>query len=460
MQLSQIREAIEFELDHAPNSARWRKKLNEKISRAQQMICAEREWRFMRKKFTYIVGPDILFGQGSGQFSNVTLTYNGTNVVTASAGLDVYTNQLVGQTFISPTGFEQQVSSISGTQIFLSSPIAEAAGAGKAGSIRSKGWPLPDDIDVLLTCYEKLRSAVTFDKDGVRTGQLNAWTRKRGDGELHEIDLLDDASGPLDYTEIGEPQAIRLVEENRGDYIGRIAEQHELVAAVGAGGTLSHGSTYRYVYTMSTVFGANFPGIESAPSNIASVTIGKSGANRQVALTNMRTGPTGRLLRIYRSKDDGPFYLIKMQASDVGTYTDTGDAALIDTGIPEPYFRLDFGKPNHYYRMELYPRPDAWRFLNLHYRRRLLPLAHDYDQVAIPEPYRQILVHAVVKDLATEPTTISKAKMEYDKIFARMEQNLIVKKRQREQRRRWGEAGPSSRRHRYGWRFGTPTMEP
>lgn len=453
MQLSQIREAIEFELDHAPNSARWKKKLYEKISRAQQMICAEREWRFMRKKFTYIVGPDILFGQGSGQFSAITLTYNGTNVVTASASIDTFANQFIGQTFISPAGYERQISAVAGTVIYLSAAIGEPSGSGKAGSIRSKGWPLPDDIDVLLTCYEKLRFALTFDKDGVRSNQGDDWSRKSGDGELSELDLLDDAMWPLDYTDVGEPQAIRLIEENRGDYIGRIAEQHELVATVGTGGSLSYRSTYRYVYMICMAETSNFPGIESAPSNIVSVTIGKSGADRQVALTNMRTLPSGKFHKIYRSKDNGPFYRLALQDAATGTYTDTGAT---EVNIDE---RLDFAKPDHYYRMELYPRPNAWRMLDLHYRRRLSPLAHDYDQVAIPEPYRQILVHAVVKDLATEPTTISKAKMEYDRIFARMEQNLIVKKRQREQRRRWGEAGTNSRRFRYGWRFGTPKME-
>ena len=414
----------------------------------------EREWRFMRKQFDYVVGPDILFGQGSGQFSAITLTYNGSNVVTASVSLDLFTSQFMGQTFISPAGYERQISGITGTNIFLTSAIAEPNGAGKAGSIRSKGWPMPDDMDVLLAMYEKLRFTLSFDKDGVRSGVGDEWSRKSGDGELSELDLLDDASWPLDYNDTGEPQVFRLTEHNRGDYQGRVNDSNQLVATISSSGGLTNGSTYRYAYTMCLLGGANRPAIESAPSNIASVTIASSGSSRTVALTNMRSYTVGaNVHRIWRSKDNGPFYLIAIQDANAGTYTDAGGGAITDD-------RLDFGRPDSFLRMELYPRPNAWRMLQLHYRRRLLPLAHDFDQPAIPEPYRQILVHAVVRDLATEPTTISKANMNYERMFARMEQNLIVKKRQREQRRRWGEAGPSSRRHRYGWRFGTPSMEP
>jgi len=443
VQLKQLRQAVENEINLAPDNEVWRRRVRDLLSQEHRAICAMEDWNFLRTQYELTVGPDLDFGSGSGAYSGVTVTYTGgSNTVTASASVAAL-GYAVGSTFLDSENNQYTIARISGSDILLSNNYAGTdTGSGKLGSIRCLSFPLPQDLDQVLAHYEKQESGTTIAADGTVTTSGNGFIGNLdgGSGVLRMFGEQEDELKAYSMNDTGEPKLYRILEEDLASLVGGdIRQDHELAAAASSGGTLAASTTYRYCYALTV------GSVVGPPSNIVEVTT--TASNKTVDLSSMKTKASGYRQIIYRAKGEGPFYKIATQDSATSTYSDTGAANQDD--------RVDFGVSDRVKRIQYYPRPDGVYTFRLAYRRRVTDLVLPHDVPAIPEPYQAVLIHRVAERLTRNPSEKELQRRLGDEAFARLRQAQVSARVERAVRKPWGTGMP---RGRWPVNFGIPTL--
>lgn len=381
MQLKQLRQAVENELNLAPDNEVWRKRVRAVLSEEHRSVCAEEDWRFLRVNHELTVGPDVDFGSGSGPCGSITLTYSAaSNQVTIDSGTLAAIGYAIGATFLDDENNQYTIANIQGANTIELSKnyLGSDTGGGSAGAIRCLSFPLPQDVDVVLAHYEKQAAATTINADGTTTTSGNGFfgDLQGGSGILRRFGEQEDEVWAYSLDETGDPKKYRVLEEDLQNYVGGVLRQdHELAgAAAAAMSGLVVGQLYRYVYCLKV------GGVRGPFSNIVEVT--PTGGFQHVDLSGMKAKAEGYKQEIYRATGaEGVFYKIATQDATGSTYTDTGGATNQDTVA-------DFGLSDRFKKVQYYPRPDTVVTYRLVYRRRVEDLILPHQVPAIPEPYQ------------------------------------------------------------------------
>lgn len=369
MNLKDIVDRVKAITDYNPSVTTYDDQIKAMIIDHYLELCSRSKWLFLQQDTTITVYADYTTGT-----AGVT---NGSREVTGSG--TSWDSTMEGQTFVHSDVEYKIAEVVSTTRLTLVDAFAGSTAASQSYTIRFDSYILPNDVvDVLY------------------------FTSRDDDrGKLPHIDGRTDASYHLDRDQTGDP----TVWIGAGmEFIDAPPETITLSAGP-SGGSLINGSVYRYKYTVL------HRGIESAPSATAEITL--SGDSVEIkGLPDMRVQSGALALvagfrkNVYRSKDGGPFYLLKEIAESSTNYVDDGSASIDKTNI--------LYESGQYQRVRFWPRPSSQKDIDLRYLRRPRELQHDQDVPEMPQEYHIVLRDMTLVDLFQKHHQETSARM-YEK---------------------------------------------
>ena len=243
-------------IDHNPDIATHTNHIVRLINRHYESVCSQAPWRFLQRRDRKTLYADV---DGSAT-STVTVT-NGSAIVDANgaAGTAVFGSQMEGQLFKGPDDVEMRIANVDVTNNRL---LLEADYAGVTAAT-SASWSIQfDRIFLNKDCVDFLGIVMRDEYTGGQT-----------DRRIQYIDPRMEEEAILDLTESGDTVFVTDIEAIEVDSQGVV-----LSTATASGGDLTQNSTYEYCATLE------YFGVESAPTEVVSVTISTVGA-RTVTLT-------------------------------------------------------------------------------------------------------------------------------------------------------------------------------
>lgn len=450
--LGDVMVQVEDVLSYYPDSADWRKKLRSTINRVYQEICGEEDWDFLYKDVPFWLMPDLELdndqaitadGLGGtttrevtvssivlpgflGQFGTANFTVQITSIM-EGATFDVIdyetaVTDTVSEWFFGPFVIEE--AQPAGTKDFIITldPMAkldlfQSGNGDYTGQyrIRWDHYRLPPDCHEVISLYEPENARI-----------LEPW----GANEMRRANLKEQKGTPSIYYRTNghvqrraqsshsglNPLGSWPGQQFPGELTGRMNENPgEVPVGVSAnvtGGELDVGSKYRVFYSWY------FAGRYSAPSPVLEVTIGAG--HNGITLTEMPTpaiyastdpDKIGRKLTVWVSRPEGAFYLSNIiDPTDPPTTTDDVKAdypkGVASVGSPAypvmspTILRWDDVYQGPYQYISVYPRPTVPTRHHLSYKKIPRPLIEDADAPEMDRPFRSILVHAAIVELA------------------------------------------------------------
>lgn len=349
MNLGQMAEFAESRLRFKPNTAAHRADIRREIAAADQRICGQAPWPFLRTTVAfpmYANEEDVATADFTAAGHLVTLTVGSTDAT------------WLGAYVLAPDGEEYEIAEVpSSSTLKLTTAYA--------------GTTVTDTFTV-----KYLRYALPADCAGVyslldRTNR-NLTTRiLRAEEVVYPLND-DDASGIVTC----------IIEKDTTQEYAPLAT---LVGTLGAGGSLTVGTKYRWLYTYIVA------GRESGASNIVEVT--PTTGNQTVTLSAIEatTANSGRKKRVYRDSGTGVFQYVTTLAEATASWPDDGLVT------PDRTARFEDETAIRRY-IRAWGRPSEDIELELQYHRRPRRLAGDTDVPVLPAAYHDIIVDMTVRE--------------------------------------------------------------
>ena len=432
MNLKEIREEINAALDYNPDLQQYKDMTARVVNRHYQQVSSQYHWLFMQKRVELTLRADI---DGS---ATDTMTFSNSRKGVLPTGAGTSSVKLL------PSDVEGALFVVNNVEYEITRRIDERTivinqslnGTFTDWTIKFKRYALPRDcVEVLgimdrgIAMTETLSYTDVGNASEVYTSTQT--TTAPNKGRFTFLDARKEEFLYLDRSDTGDPFV--SIEEMHSDVFPPDMAPSLTTAPIGASSELARGATYDYCYTYL------YAGRESAPSPVATVTLGAgtAGGAHIVELTklmdtraNRPAGDkdTGRLKKIYRrcAKLDssvpkpnqsgfGSWRHIATLEEDDTDYTDDGKeltsstfapasttvSATIDVdGVLYDLTQLNEIGPHQYIRLWYTPTSDYK--VEARYLTRPHRLVNDADEPRWPAQYHHLLVYMALRDICMQ----------------------------------------------------------
>lgn len=394
----QIVTDIQTAIRHAPNVEAEREELIRRINRKQRILAAELPWSWLqrvvslRMKAEVDVSNTYTVGGASGDYSVQF-------AIPSSWDSDIDVPNLAGQ-----------IASFSGV---LSTDYVIEQATYSTGIVTiwmdprytgSASLPTPTASPLKI-------KFLRYRLPGDLTDAYNFMLRDDKSGPMHEITLdqeqdlmLNDDDGPgIPDTFMLSPNRPRSNWDPSSDYQHIFAEPpHAAMASTNAaGGALPNGSTWEYRYCW--VYGGLVSGFSETIRVVLGATEGTVSLS-DLEVVGSAPDPYGRVKYLFRRQvlpeRMGPWYKLAELPGNISTYTDAGSFSAFTIATVTRERDWPAGDVTRFVRF--WPLTDQDRAVELRYMAQVRDLVSDLDEPELPEFAHDLLVHAVVMDLAAE----------------------------------------------------------
>jgi hypothetical protein len=428
--LAELRTAVSDALKFAPGTPAYKTLLTRHINDVYLELLGERQWRFRQRAFQFTARADIAivadWTNGSDTVANI-----------APAPAENWRHaQILG-----PDGVLHAIQRVLGTTVYLKDVYTGVTALAAAGTTFWWRYPMdrrllgdPDfsaagllrrnpDLEVpeLWPITEVLGVVERYDNI---TGAFLDWTT--GAGQVRPLTLADEQGWNLNIQDApGEPRHALIHARSRLPPTGVGAA---LTATAIAGGSLAVGAALRYFYTFRD--GRD----RSDRSDIVTATT--TALNRTVQLAGLPVSTTlsGFMKEIWR------------EASGTGAFrwlaeVPPGAATFNDDGLPLGVVGERWEDQSPLVEIEVWPRPDKDRLLEVRYMAGNRSLLLDNDVPDMPAEYHKLLVHRVAEQRAAEAEQAALVRVHRTlamEMEDRMRRRYLLTKGTRPVRNPWG----------------------
>lgn len=366
--MKQLREEVNNGLDYNPDMAAYRDRVARNLNRHYLQLSGQYNWLFLQPVVDLQLRATVTGSAG------VTTVISAGNVRLVTGSGTAFRSDMEGQTFVTPSGTEHTIASVSSATVMYLSTVAVAFAASSSWSIRYDTYALPVDCAQVLGVMSRADDR----------GRLTYLDRRKEEEEFLDKDQSGD---PLVYIE-DEHKTLR-------------PPDLPPTLAVSSSGTLVASTKYEYCYTFT------YEGRESPPSPVVSATTTASFRTITVAaMENTTWGSgadlSGKLKQVYRRDVTNAGRWFRVVEDLIETDLDHVD----DRVLPAYAYNyddvvvLDTARLRQYVRFWWTAESDL--VLQVRYLKQVRRMVADSDYPEWPDKYHHLLVYKVLEDACLE----------------------------------------------------------